>query len=93
MMGTSVVSAAPMATNWTRLEPGRKARTPGSEQLLKLAAKTGIKPKAAAESINRIATVSESFRQFVGDLPIREQTLDLIEKAALANRERLANTK
>lgn len=63
---------------------------PGRKQLMELASKTGIKQNTAAEPIDRIATVSESFRKFVGDLPIREQTLDLIGKAIEANRERLA---
>lgn len=66
-----------------------EARMPGRQQLLELAAKTGIKQNVAAESIDRIATMSKSFREFVGELPIREQTLELIEKAIAANRERL----
>jgi serine/threonine-protein kinase HipA len=66
-----------------------EARLPGRKQLLELAAKTGIKQNVAAQSIDRIAAVSESFRKFVGKLPIREQTLELIEKAVTANRKRL----
>jgi len=66
-----------------------EARTPGRKQLLELAAKTGIKENVAVASIDRIATASESFRELVGELPIREQTLALIGKAIAANRERL----
>ena len=66
-----------------------EARVPGRKQLLELAAKTGIKQNVATQSIDRIAAVSESFHEFVGKLPIREQTLTLIEKAVAANRKRL----
>jgi serine/threonine-protein kinase HipA len=66
-----------------------EARLPGRKQLLALAAKTGIKQNVATESIDRIADVSKSFREFVGEFPVREQTLELIEKAVAANRERL----
>lgn len=67
-----------------------EARTPGRKQLLELATKAGIKQDVAAESIDRIATMSESFSDYVETLPIRDQTLNLIEKAVKANRERLA---
>lgn len=67
-----------------------EARLPGRKHLLELAAKTGIKKDAAVEAIDRIATMSESFHMSVGDLPIREQTLELIGLAIAANRERLA---
>lgn len=66
-----------------------EARLPGRKQLLELARKTGIKQNIAAKSIDRIAAVSESLHQFVGKLPIREQTLESIEKAVAANRKRL----
>ena len=66
-----------------------EARLPGRKHLLELAAKTGIKQNVAAESIDRIADVSKSLREFVGDLPVRKQTLKLIEKAVASNRERL----
>jgi serine/threonine-protein kinase HipA len=66
-----------------------EARMPGRRQLLELAAKTGIKQKVAAQAIDRIATVSESFREFVGGLPVREQTLELVERVVAANRERM----
>lgn len=66
-----------------------EARIPGRKQLLELADKTGIKQKVAAKSIDRIAAVSESWHQFVGELPVREKTLELIEKAVAANRKRL----
>lgn len=66
-----------------------EARLPGRKQLLELAEKTGIKQNAAAQSIDRIAGLSESLREFVGELPIRKQTLELIERAVAANRKRL----
>jgi serine/threonine-protein kinase HipA len=66
-----------------------EARLPGRKHLLELADKTGIKRSVAAKSIDRIADVSESLRPFVGNLPIREQTLDLIERVVEANRKRL----
>jgi serine/threonine-protein kinase HipA len=66
-----------------------EARQPGRKQLLELAAKTGIKQNVAAEAIDRIADVSKSFSEFVGELPVRERTLEFIEKVVAANRERL----
>jgi len=66
-----------------------EARMPGRKQLLDLATKMGIKPSVAAEQIDRIANVSETFRELVSELPIREQTLEIIQKAVTANRERL----
>lgn len=66
-----------------------EARNPGRKQLLELATKTGIKPNLASASIDRIATASESWRELVGELPIRKQTLALIEKDVAANRNRL----
>ncbi|MBN8659280.1 MAG: type II toxin-antitoxin system HipA family toxin [Candidatus Obscuribacter phosphatis] len=66
-----------------------EARIPGRKQLMELADKTGIKRKVAATSIERIAAVSETWHQFAGELPIREKTLELIDKAVKNNRERL----
>jgi serine/threonine-protein kinase HipA len=66
-----------------------EARLPSRKHLMELAAKTGIKKHVAAESIDRIAEVSKSLREYVGELPIREQTLELIDKAVAANRERM----
>ena len=66
-----------------------EARLPGRKQLLELAAKTDIKQNVAADRIDQIATVSENLREFIGELPIRKQTLKLIENAVAANRERL----
>jgi len=69
-----------------------EARTPGSKHLLELAAKNGIKQNIAADSINRIASVAKSIRESVGELPIREKTLERIEKAVATNRERLVSS-
>lgn len=66
-----------------------EARAPTRKHLLQLASKTGIAERAAAETIERIATVAERFSDFVGDLPIRTGTLGLIEKAVKSNRARL----
>lgn len=66
-----------------------EARLPGRQHLMELASKTGIKQKSAAEVLERITTVSESIRDTVGNLPIREQTLKTIERAVASNRERL----
>lgn len=66
-----------------------EARIPGRKQLMKLADKTEIKRKVAATSIERIAAVSGTWHQFAGELPIREKTLELIDKAVKNNRERL----
>ena len=66
-----------------------EARAPAREHLLQLANKTGIPKRAAAETIERIASVAERFCDFVGDLPIRKETLDLIEKAVKLNCSRL----
>jgi serine/threonine-protein kinase HipA len=66
-----------------------EARLPGRTQLMELAAKTGIKQNVAAQSIDRIAAVSESCREFAGNLPIRKRTIELIETAVATNRKRL----
>lgn len=67
-----------------------EARAPARQHLLQLAQKTDIADKAAADTIDRIVSVADSFTDFVGDLPIRKETLKMIEKAVKANRERLA---
>jgi serine/threonine-protein kinase HipA len=66
-----------------------EARAPAREHLLQLAKKTDIAERAVAQTIERIATVAENFGDFVGDLPIRIETLKSIEKAVKLNRARL----
>jgi serine/threonine-protein kinase HipA len=66
-----------------------EARTPARKHLLQLANETGIAERTAVQSIDRIATVAEQFTDFVGDLPIRTETLKLIEKAVKSNRARM----
>lgn len=66
-----------------------EARVPGRKHLLELASKSGLKRTVAERSIDRIASASELLRESAGDLPIRKQTLDMIEKAVAANRNRL----
>jgi hypothetical protein len=56
---------------------------------MELASKTGIKPKVAEQTIERIVAVSYSLREAIDALPIREQTLKVIEKAVATNRERM----
>jgi hypothetical protein len=59
---------------------------------MELASKTGIKPKVAEQTIERIVAVSYSLREAIDALPIREQTLkviEVIEKAVATNRERM----
>jgi serine/threonine-protein kinase HipA len=66
-----------------------EARAPARKHLLQLASKTGISERVAAETIERIANAGERFSDFVDDLPIRKETLKLIEKAVKVNRARL----
>jgi serine/threonine-protein kinase HipA len=66
-----------------------EARAPARRHLLELASKTGIAERAATEVIERIATVADGFTDFVGDLPIRKETVDMIEKMVQVNRVRL----
>ncbi len=66
-----------------------EARTPAREHLLQLASETGIAERTAVQSIDRIATVAKQFTDFVGELPIRTETLKLIEKAVQSNRARM----
>ena len=66
-----------------------EARAPAREHLLKLASKSGISARAAVEIIERTVTVADRFNDFVGDLPIRKETLELIEKAVSENSARL----
>ena len=66
-----------------------EARSPARKHLLELANRTGIAERAAARTIERIAAVAEGFSDFVGDIPIRTETLKLIEKAVKSNRARL----
>jgi serine/threonine-protein kinase HipA len=66
-----------------------EARVPGRKHLLQLASKTDVTERSAMEIIERIATVAEHLTDFVGDLPIKKETLALIEKAVKANRARI----
>ncbi len=66
-----------------------EARAPARKHLLQLASKADIAERAAAEIIERIATVAERFSDFVGDLPIRTETLKSIAKVVKSNRARL----
>ncbi len=50
-----------------------EARAPGRKHLLELASKAGIVQRAATEIIERIATVADSFSDFVEDLPVRKE--------------------
>jgi serine/threonine-protein kinase HipA len=65
-----------------------EAGAPGRKHLLELASKTGVSEKSAAETIERIVTVAAHFTDFVSDLPIKTETLNLIEKSVKANRAR-----
>jgi serine/threonine-protein kinase HipA len=66
-----------------------EARTPARKHLLQLANESGIAERTAVQSIDRIATVAEQITDFAGDLPIRTETLKLIEKAVKSNRARM----
>lgn len=66
-----------------------EARLPSRKHLLQLANKTGIAEPAAVQSIERIVSVAENFCDFVGDLPIRAETVKFIEKAIKLNCDRL----
>jgi serine/threonine-protein kinase HipA len=66
-----------------------EARAPARKHLLELASKTGIAERAATKAIDQITTVAEGFTDFVGDLPIRKETLTMIDKLVQANRARL----
>ncbi len=66
-----------------------EARAPARDHLLELAKKTGISEKTAVQSIERIADVAKHFSDFVGDLPIRAGTLEVIERAVTFNRARV----
>jgi serine/threonine-protein kinase HipA len=66
-----------------------EARLPARKHLLQLANKTGIAEPVAVQSIERIVSVAENFSDFVGDLPIRGETVKFIEKAIKLNCDRL----
>lgn len=66
-----------------------EARLPARKHLLQLANKTGIAEPVAVQSIERIVSVAENFSDFVGDLPIRAETVKFIEKAIKLNYDRL----
>jgi serine/threonine-protein kinase HipA len=68
-----------------------EARSPARKHLLELASKAGISKRDATERIDRITSVAVAggFGDLVGDLPIRKQTLSVIEKAITPNCVRL----
>lgn len=66
-----------------------EARNPAREHLLQLAKKTGIAERVAVQTIERITAVSQRFAEFVGDLPIRTETLRMMEKKIKSNSARL----
>jgi serine/threonine-protein kinase HipA len=65
------------------------AGAPARKHLLTLASKTGISERSAAETIERIVMVAEHCTDFACDLPIRKETLELIEKAVRSNSARV----
>jgi serine/threonine-protein kinase HipA len=67
-----------------------EARTPSRKDLRELARKTDITERLATEVMDRITKVAEGFTDYVGDLPIRKQTVRAMGKAVQANRTRLA---
>ncbi|MBX9667948.1 MAG: type II toxin-antitoxin system HipA family toxin [Candidatus Obscuribacterales bacterium] len=69
-----------------------EARSPARDHLIELAKKTGIPIKTAVQSIERIAIVAEQINDFVDQLPIRPETMDLIGKAVILNRSRVMNS-
>jgi hypothetical protein len=66
-----------------------EARAPTRKHLLQLKKTTDIEERPAAQTIERIADLAKRFSDFIGDLPIRTETLKSIENAAKANRARL----
>lgn len=66
-----------------------EARVPARKHLLELARKTDIAERAAIDVIERTATVAEDFTGFVGELPIRKETIRMIAKMVQANRARV----
>jgi serine/threonine-protein kinase HipA len=66
-----------------------EAKSPTRTHLLNLATKTGIAPKAASESIDRIAGVASQFRSFAKNLPITKATLDAMSSVVSANQARM----
>jgi serine/threonine-protein kinase HipA len=66
-----------------------EARAPARKHLLELANKTGIEEPLAVQSIERIASVAENFTDFVGEFPIRAETVKFIEKAVKSNCARM----
>jgi serine/threonine-protein kinase HipA len=66
-----------------------EARAPARKNLLQLADRNGIAKQVAVQTIERIATTAGHFTDFIGDLPIRAETLKVIKKAAKSNCARL----
>jgi serine/threonine-protein kinase HipA len=67
-----------------------EARAPAREHLMNLASMTGVVPRMASESIERIASVASGFRQYADGLPITEETLGTMERTVRANQSRMA---
>ncbi len=66
-----------------------EARNPAGKHLLELAKKNSIAQKTAVQTIEEIADVAEHLSDFVGNLPIRTRTFELMEKTVKSNRIRL----
>lgn len=66
-----------------------EARTPARRNLLELASRTGIAKGTAAGIIDRIAGTASKFSEFVGELPVRQQTVKTMDKIVQANAARL----
>jgi serine/threonine-protein kinase HipA len=67
-----------------------EARTPAREHLMNLASMTGVAPRMASQTIERIASVASGFRQYANGLPITEGTLGMMERTVRANQSRMA---
>jgi serine/threonine-protein kinase HipA len=67
-----------------------EARVPAREHLMNLAGKTGVAPRMASQSIERIASVASGFRQYANGLPITGETLGMMERTVRANQSRMA---
>ena len=67
-----------------------EARAPAREHLMKLASMTGVVPRMASQTIERIASVASGFRQYANGLPITEETLGMMERTVRVNQSRMA---
>ncbi len=68
-----------------------EARAVTREHLMKLASKTGIAPRVAAPSIDRIAAIASDFKRYADHLPITVETLDAMTKRISTNQVRVAS--